>query len=289
MTAANTKGALLMIGSMAAFTVSDTFVKATGGQVPLFQLITLRTILTAALLGVLAWRLGALRFSANGATWGLIGLRCLGEIGAAYFFLTALLNMPLANITAILQVLPLVVTLGAFLFFKEPIGWRRLSAIFVGFGGMLLIVRPGPDGFSLYAGYALAAVLCVTLRDLATRRMPDDIPSLGIAFLTSVAVLIAAAFASLTEEWRPVAPHLAALIFGSSLFIMCGYLLSVLVMRVGEVSFVAPFRYTSLLWALVLGWFVFGDWPDTVTLIGAGILVASGVFTFYRERQVSGV
>jgi S-adenosylmethionine uptake transporter len=280
----NLRGAFLMMVSMAAFVLSDTCFKATGGQLPLFQLLTLRSIITTIVFWALARRMNGLVFDLPARDWGLIALRSLAEVATGWFFLTALLNMPLANLTAILQVLPLTVTLGAVLFFREPVGRRRMAAIAVGFCGMLLIVRPGTEGFGLYTLSALAAVACVTLRDLVTRRMPAHIPSLTVTFTTSAAVLISAALASLFTPWQPVDAGLAALIAGSAMFITVGYLSSVLVMRVGDVSFIAPFRYTGLLWALLLGWFVFGDWPDGLTMIGAGLVVATGLFTLYRER-----
>src|SRR6056297_3615379 len=131
----NIAGSLLMMASMAAFTINDTFVKLVGQTIPLFQLLTLRAILAAAMLLAMAWWLGALRLGMSRRDQWLIAARCVAEVGAAFFFLSALLAMPLANVTAILQILPLTVTLGAALFFREPVGWRRLLAISAGFCG----------------------------------------------------------------------------------------------------------------------------------------------------------
>ncbi|GAA6203079.1 DMT family transporter [Aquicoccus sp. SU-CL01552] len=280
----NAKGALLMMGSMAAFTLNDTCVKATAGALPLLQILTLRGLISSILLFGLARRLGTLHLSMGRGDAVLLGLRCASEVAAAYFFLTALMNMPLANVTAVLQVLPLTVTLGAALFFGERVGWRRMLAILLGFGGMLLIVRPGPEGFSLHASYALAAVACVTVRDLTTRRMSPQVSSMTVTLTSALSVFVAAGLASIWVDWVPLDGRTAALICASSLFVMLGYLFSVLVMRVGEVSFTAPFRYTGLLWALGLGWVVFGHWPAPLTLLGAGIVAAAGLFTFYRGR-----
>lgn len=275
-----------MMASMACFTINDAFIKATDGALPLSQLLFLRGVLATAIIAVLAVTRDGVRASLPARDWFLIGLRSSAEVGAAYFFITALLNMPLANVTAILQVLPLTVTLGAALFFKETIGWRRMIAILVGFSGMLLIVRPGTEGFNVFSVYALAAVACVTARDLSTRRMSKAVPSLLVTLLASVTVLVASGLVSLTIEWAPVTFQLAGLLVGSSLFIVGGYFFSVQVMRSGDVSFIAPFRYTGLIWALALGWFVFGGWPVPMTLLGAGIIVATGLFTLYRERRL---
>jgi drug/metabolite transporter (DMT)-like permease len=276
------------MGSMAAFTFNDACIKATGGALPLFQLLTIRGLVSSVLIFALARHLGALKADLELRDWVLIALRSLSEVGAAYFFLTALMKMPLANVTAVLQVLPLTVTVGAALFFRERVGWRRMLAITVGFIGMLLIVRPGPEGFNIYALYTLIAVGFVTARDLTTKRMSAAVPSMLVTLISALAVLVFSAIASLGVEWVPLNGRLALLLLGSSLFIIGGYVLSVAVMRVGEVSFVAPFRYTGLLWALILGWLAFGDWPDTITLIGAAIVVFSGLFTLYRERTLSG-
>lgn len=283
----NTLGAVLMMASMASFTLNDTLIKLTDGAVPLMQLLVIRGVISSILILVLARWLGTIHFRIAGRDWGLIAIRSGAEVGAAYFFITALLNLPLANVTAILQVLPLTVAVGAALFFKEPLGWRRMAAILLGFMGMLLIVRPGPEGFSLWSAYALIAVVCVTVRDLATRRLSPGVPSMTVTLIAALTVMACAGTASTTTVWVPIDLRLAVLIGGASIFIIGGYFFSVQVMRVGEISFIAPFRYTGLVWALVLGWLVFGDWPSSLTLIGAGIVVATGMFTLYRERRVS--
>ena len=280
----NTKAALFMMASMAAFTLNDACVKLAGGDLPLFQLITVRGILASLLIFLLAWHMKALRFRMNRVDGTLIATRAAMEVVTTYFFLTALMNMPLANVTAVMQVLPLTVTLGAALVFREQVGWRRMLAIAMGFCGMLLIVRPGPDGFSWFSLYALAAVVCVTVRDLVTRRLAGEVPSLTVTLISSLAVLSFGAVASTGEEWIAINTPVALLLIAAAIFIIGGYVFSILVMRAGEVSFTAPFRYTGLVWALVLGWLVFGEWPDQVTLLGAAIVVCSGLFALYRER-----
>jgi len=282
----NTIGALLMIASMACFTINDTLMKSTGGVVPLFQLLFLRGAITSVLILVLSRHLGRIDLRLPRRDWQVIGLRSLAEVAAAYFFLSALFSMPLANVTAILQVVPLSVTLASALVLREAVGWRRLSAIAVGFGGVLLIVRPGAEGFNIWSIYVLIAVLCVTLRDLSTRALSSAVPSMTVTLVTALSVMTAAGLASLSAPWVPVTADIGLLILGSAVFVLGGYFFSIQVMRAGDVSFIAPFRYTGLLWALVLGWVVFGDWPSTLTLIGASIVVATGVFTLYRERKI---
>ncbi|NRB19404.1 MAG: DMT family transporter [Rhodobacteraceae bacterium] len=284
----NQLGALLMMGSMAGFTFNDALVKTVGGAMPLSQILTLRGLVATILIYALARRLGTLRWNLPRRDWAMIAARCLAELCATYLFLTALMVTPLANLTAILQSLPLTITLGAAVFLGEPVGWRRMAAILVGFCGIVLIVRPDVDGFGEGTLYALAAVLAITARDLLTRRMSSEVPSMVVTLMASLSVLLFAVLASTQVTWVPVSGSSLAAITGAALFIFVGYLCSVMTMRVGDVAFISPFRYTGLLWALLLGWLVFGEWPDALTLLGAVIVVATGLFTLYRERKVSG-
>lgn len=281
----NARGALLMTMSMAFFTVNDSCMKGLGGEMPLFQVILFRGILVSLILVPLALRLGGLELRLGCRNWVLVGIRSIGEVGAAYFFISALFYMPLANANAVLQALPLTVTLAGALFLREPVGWRRLAAILVGFVGVLLIVRPGAEGFNIYSSYALISVACVTLRDLATRRLGAEVPSLTIATVGGLGVTLFGAIGTVGIDWAPITPRNALLLVGAAVFVIGGYLTSVVVMRTGDIGFVAPFRYTGLLWALILGFVLFGDWPQPLTLAGGAIVVGSGLFTLSRQRR----
>jgi drug/metabolite transporter (DMT)-like permease len=285
----NMRGAGLMMASMIAFTVNDACMKSLSDEVPMFQAIFLRGLATCVFLAFMAWRTGAFKVRIPRRDIGLVAIRSSAEVVAAYFFISALFNMPIANVTAILQALPLSVTLASAVVFREAIGWRRMSAILVGFSGVLLIVRPGAEGFNFYSVYAIFAVLVVTVRDLAARRLSVEVPSMAVALSAAVAVALFSGIASIGSEWVPVSGKAAWQLSGATLFIVGGYLFSVMTMRVGDIDFVAPFRYTSLLCALILGLFVFGEWPDKLTLIGSAIVVATGAFTLYRERRIAQV
>ena len=281
----NLKGAALMVGSMTAFTINDAFMKAIAGELPLFQAMFLRGLgLVACLIGLCA-AAGQLRPAVSVRDWWLVVLRGLAEVGGAVFFMTALFHMPLANVSAIMQATPLAVSLAGAIFLGEMLGWRRLLAILVGFLGVLLIVRPGGSDFSIFTLAAVGAVICVTFRDLAARRLSKDLPSLFAALVAAVLVTAFVGLASFLEDWAPISTKAAAQLLGAMIFILGGYFFSVAAMRVGDVSFTAPFRYTSLLVALILGFVVFGDLPGPLTLIGAGIVVVTGLFTLYREHK----
>jgi len=283
----NMRGAALMTAAMVAFTCNDAFMKAATVTLPVFEAIVLRGLLTTVALVVIAWRTGALRLRVEAADRGWIGLRILGEVSSTFTFLLALKHMPLANLSAILQFLPLAVTLAAALAFGEKVGWRRLSAILVGFAGVMLIVRPGTDGFDRWAVLGLLSVAGVVVRDLATRRISPDVPSQTVALWAALSVTVAAALVLPFSEIQPVTPRHAMQIAGASAFIIFGYLTVVMAMREGDVSIIAPFRYTSLVAAILLGWAVFGQWPDNLTLIGSAVVVATGIYTFQRERKLA--
>lgn len=272
--------------AMTAFTVNDACMKAVTETLPLYQAIFLRGILCTAALIVIALRMGGLRISVEPGDRKWLILRTLGEVGGTLTFLTALSHMPLANISAIMQFLPLAVTLAAALFLHEPIGWRRLLAILFGLAGVLLIVRPGTEGFDRWALMGLASVGCVVLRDLATRRMSSAMPSVTVAVAAAVAVTVTAAVLLPAEGWGVMAPRVAFLLGLAAACLIAGYLMIVVAMRVGDIGHVAPFRYVALVVAIGLGWAVFGQLPDGLTLLGAVIVVLTGIYSFHRERRL---
>ncbi len=282
----NVRGAALMVGSMAFFVFNDALIKLAAGSLNIFQVMFLRGMLATALLALIAWKRRELFPRLARGEWRLVGYRMAGELGATLCYLTALFNMPIANATAILQSLPLAVTLGAAVFLGETVGWRRYLAILIGFAGVLIIVRPGSEGFNAYAIWALAAVAFIVLRDLTTRALATHVPSIFVAMAGSAAIMLAGMVLSPTMDWQPVDLRSAQLLAAAAVFLVFAYLTSVMTMRVGEISFISPFRYTILLWAIILGVVVFGDIPDGWTLLGSAIIVAMGIYTFYRERKV---
>ncbi len=282
----NARGAVYMMVAMAAFTLNDTAMKALTQDVPLFQAIAMRGALMLAGLILLAKLMGQWKPALPRRDGVIIGVRCIAEIVSTVLFLAALMHMPLANLSAIMQALPLAVTLAAALVFKERIGWRRLTAILIGFIGVLIVIRPGPDGFDIWSLMGLLSVVFVVVRDLSTRSVSQAVPSVMVAVWSSVAVTAAAALASVVQGWQPLTAGQGVLVVAASMALVVGYLFAVMVMRVGDISFVAPFRYTALIWAILLGWLVFGALPDPLTLMGAGLVVATGIFTLWRERKV---
>jgi drug/metabolite transporter (DMT)-like permease len=281
----NLRGILAMLAAMALFILNDTLVKLAGEHLPVGQVIFLRGLMASAIVLVWAWLSGAL------AGWrrlaqGAVVSRTVGEIGSTLFYLSALMLMPIGNITAILQVVPLAATAASALFLAEAVGWRRWSAAGLGFFGTMLIVRPGMEGFNWASLVALAAVAFIVLRDLSTRWVAREVPSLAVTAVAAVAVTFAGAGLGLSEDWVAVSGRDFALLAAAAVCLIGGYLTVIMAMRSGEVSAVAPFRYSIILWALVIGYLVWGDVPRPATLVGIAIVVAAGIYTFERETRL---
>jgi drug/metabolite transporter (DMT)-like permease len=161
-----------------------------------------------------------------------------------------------------------------------------MTAILVGLAGVLIIIRPGTEGFDRWALLGLASVACVVVRDLSVRPLQGQVPSTLVALGAAVAVTVMGWTGTIFQGWQDPTGWEATRILGAGLFLIVGYLTSVAAMRSGDIGLVAPFRYTSLLWAIALGFLVFGNLPDFWTLVGAGIVIAAGLFTLWRERQL---
>ncbi|WP_371157252.1 DMT family transporter [Jannaschia sp. 2305UL9-9] len=281
----NLRGATLMMASMATFTFNDACIKYLAEGLPTFQAVFLRGVGVSILLTVLAWRTGALTRPIPVGDRGRVVARSVAEVCAFLPFIIALTHMPLANITAILQALPLTITAAGALLLRETVGWRRWTAILIGFAGVLLIVRPGTEGFNSWSLLAVLSVLIITARDLITRRLSPEVPSLKVALITAVGVTLLGLALSLRETWQMPTGGQGGVVLLASVFILGGYLFSVMAMRVGEVAVVTPFRYTAMIWGLLLGYLVFGDWPTPLTLIGAALIAGTGIYTLWRETR----
>ena len=286
----NLRGALLMMAAMSGFVANDAFMKMQLAQMPIFQALALRGVLTTILLGALLWRQGGGLPRVPRRVTRTLGLRTLAEVCAVWTFMAALRQMPFANVSAILQALPLTVTLGAALFLGQPIGWRRLLAIAVGFAGVLIIIRPGTDGFTVASLLVVVCVVFATARDLLTRGLPPGLSSLAVALWTSTGITTFALAGMLASgAWVPFGWHELGLAAASAVFLAVAYTAIVGAMRTGDIAFIAPFRYTSLLTAIAIGIAVFGEIPDGWTLAGAALVVAMGGFSFWRERRLGKV
>ena len=283
----NMKGAALMTGCVFAYVINDAFMKLLFSEIALFQAVFLRSMITVPPVLVMAWVTKVTMRNLSNQDKRLILMRVVAEICTTIAFLTALKHMPLANVTAILQALPLAITMAAALFLAEPVGWRRWSAILVGFVGVLIVVRPGLEGFNVYSLSALVAIVFITVREIATRKLTSEVPTITVVLSTAIGSALFAGIMMIGTEWRTVSAVSWLLIISAAVTVLIATLLSVMAMRTGEIGFVSPFRYTSMLGAIGLGILMFGDWPDQLTLVGTLIIVITGMYSFHRERRLT--
>lgn len=281
----NTRGILFMVLAMATMLTSDSVVKSVAQEIPLFQVIFIRHIFMTLGLGALALRDGGFRVRPTPQQARLVTLRTIGECGIVCFYMTALTMLPLGTGTAIFQLQPLAVSLAAAVFLSQPIGPRRLLAIVVGFAGVLLIVRPGTEAFGLGGLLVLLAVGCICLRDITTRILGASVPASLLAVLGSAALLVLSFLVLLVQgNWAPVSPSQLGLIVAGACFLLVGYLAMVFAMRFGDIAVISPFRYVSLVFGILYGFLFFGEIPQPIMLVGALIIVASGLYAYMRER-----
>jgi drug/metabolite transporter (DMT)-like permease len=281
--AANRRGILAMAGGMACFVTNDALVKYVSQTLPAAQLIFLRGVFATLLLLVIAQAMGAL-----GRTASLLDRRVLLRAGfdafATMTYLVSLFHLPIANATAINMATPLFITLFAVIAFGEKVGGGRWLAIATGFAGVLLVVQPTGAAFNAYALLCLGGTLLHAGRDLTTRVIDRSIPSLLVTLSTAVAVTLLAGVWSLFSPWQDVNARQVGLLAAASVFLSGGYFLLTVSMRGGEMSVIAPFRYTGLLFALVLGFLVWGDVPNALARGGIALLVAAGLYVLHSER-----
>lgn len=284
----NLHGIILIIISMAFFAVEDMFIKSLSVSLPVWQILAVFGVAGSVLLAGAAFAQRQNPFSAT-AWKPILVLRTLADGASAMSFATALSLVDLSTVAAVFQTTPLVVTMGAAIFFNEQVGWRRWSAIGVGFSGVLLIIRPGIEGFEPAALLVLLAVLTIATRDLLTRIVDINVSSTVMSFQGFVALLIAAAGLYVLTPGPAVMPDTTGgvMLVGGVITGMVGYFALVVAMRVGEASVVTPFRYSRLLFSIAAGVFMFGERPDTLTLLGASLIICSGVYTFLRERRLA--
>ena len=195
--------------------------------------------------------------------------------------------MPIANLTAILQSVPLAVVLVSVVFLKEKVGLRRTAAIIAGFLGVLLIVRPTPSTFTIYEVLALGIVFILAFRDLITKRIPDHIPTFIIALANASCVALGGLAYGLYQGFQGVALWQFGLLAAAAVLLATGYMFMVATLRLGDLSGTAPFRYSNVLFAIILGMVFFGEFPDALSYAGMGLIIAAGIYAAHREATLN--
>ncbi|MEX0278399.1 MAG: DMT family transporter [Ruegeria sp.] len=284
----NVNGILLIVGSMAAFALEDMFIKHLSVTVPTGQILIALGLVCGLIFLIMA--VATRKSVFDPLAWKPLPIaRAATEAFGAITFVTALSLVELSTVAAVFQAMPLAVTMGAALFLGEHVGWRRWSAIGVGFVGVLMIIRPGLEGFQPESLFVVVSVFAIAARDLITRRLDVRIASSVVAFQAYIAVTLAGVVLMMMFA-QPIVPLQSAQIgpfIGAIGFGVLGYYGIVTAMRIGEASALTPFRYTRLVFSIAAGMLMFGERPDLMTLAGAALIISSGMYTFLRERRLA--
>lgn len=275
-----------MVIAMACFILNDTCIKTIGTTLPLGQIIAIRGVLSVLVVAMICAHQGVLGSVPSLFTPKVLA-RSLLDVAGTFLFLVSLMHMPIANLTAILQSVPLAVVLVSVIFLKEKVGVRRAAAIAAGFAGVLLIVRPTPSTFTIYEVLALGIVVVLAFRDLITKRIPDHIPVFIIALANASFVALGGLIYGLYQGFQPVALWQFGLLAAAATLLATGYVFMVSTLRVGDLSGTAPFRYSNVLFAIVLGMVFFGEYPDAVSYAGMVLIIAAGLYAAHREAKLN--
>lgn len=281
---ANARGIRSMVGAMACFIVNDSLVKLASASMPAGQLIFVRGLMASLLVLAVIRATGVTLRPAQLARGWVAGRAAIDAV-ASLTYLVSLFHLPIANATAINMASPLFIVALAGPILGERVDGRRWAAIGAGFVGVLLVIQPRVEGFNAFALLCLFATLLHALRDFATRRVPAGIPSLAVTLATAVAVTLLAGLMSIPQGWVAIGLREWALLATASVFLATGYHLIIGSVRTGDVSVVAPFRYSGLLFALLIGWLVWGDVPNPLAWSGIALLMAAGLYLIQRERS----
>jgi drug/metabolite transporter (DMT)-like permease len=284
---ANRRGILFMCAAMGCFVVNDSLVKYASQSMPASQLIFVRGIM-ATLLVLLIVRATGAASRTRAMVRGWVAVRAWIDAFGTFIYLVALFHLPIVNATAIMMTSPLIIAMLAAFFMGERVGPSRWAAIVLGFLGVLLIIQPRAEGFNAYSLVCLFGTLLMSVRDLLTRRVPAGVPSTVVTLATAFAVTLLSGGASLIEGWGPFGLFEFALLAAASVFLAGGYYGIVVGMRHGEMSVIGPFRYSGLIWAMLIGFLVWGDLPNLLAWIGIGLLTGSGLYVVYSERIRAG-
>lgn len=281
--AANRRGIVFMSAAMSVFIVNDTLIKIASESMPASQVIGLRGMMAAVWIGAVLLATTPVRELRWLGEPRVLG-RCLLDIAGTFTYLWALFALPIATATAVNMATPIFITVMAVLWLRESVGWRRWSAVAAGFIGVLLIVRPSAEGLNWWALLAFGATGLHAFRDIYTRRISSRIPSIVITFANALSVGLFGCAMAAVDDWRPMGWREWSLLGSASLFLAIGYHWVVLAMRAGEASVIGAFRYGGLVWAVIIGWVVWGHIPDPPTWAGMALLVGAGLYIVHRER-----
>ena len=284
----NLRAIVSLVIAMGVFIASDSCMKLALADAPLFQLVFMRGYAAVTLSLMLLVALNQAKDIRRMFNPWLIA-RGLLEVIANFSFTFAILYMAIADVTAIAQTCPLLVLLGARLFYGERLGSVRMFLVAVGIAGALLVAQPGTTAASPYAVLGFVTALAAAIRDLITRKVPQEIPALVVAFTVLVCLMIAGGIGMVAFE-TPVMPgthHILLMLLAASLLI-AGHFFVFVAYRIGPARTVAPFMYTLTIWAVLSGVVLFGDIPNELAIAGMGLVVLAGLLIIFLDRRQRG-
>ena len=284
-TTSNLRGASWMTMSMLGFVVNDALIKKAVDDLELFQAVFIRGVVIVTILAFITGTRGELK-NVRQHAHPAIALRVAMEAASTCLYLLALSRLPIASVTAVLQLVPIAVTFVAARILRERVSIHRVGAVCVGFVGVLMVVQPGGEAFSPWYFSAFAAMFTLVTREVATTKVPSSVPTFLLALATATVITVMGAVVSVFQGWDPLEPRPVVLLVVAAMFLSMAYSGSVVAVRVGELSFTAPFRYSLLVFALVLQIVVFNDVPDALTFAGTATVAAAGLYALVREPRI---
>ena len=273
----------MALGSL-GYVVNDAFIRRTTENGPdIYQVLFLRSIGLACVFAVV----GGLRHERTTRVHlqPAVLRRVAAELVATTLFFAALVHLEFANAQAILQIVPFAVTLAAAVVVRESVSAGQYATVILGFLGVLIVMRPATDGFSAWSLMVVGSAAFMVVRELATREVCGQIPATSIAFVTASGLAMLTGVISVFSGWRHLSIESALLIGLSIGSLFFGYLFTIQTVRIGDLSISAPFRYSLLLGAVVLGYVLFDEVPDGLTILGSIVIVFSGIAAVAIERQ----
>lgn len=283
---ANQRGIALMVCAMALYVLNDALVKLTSPYFGPGQILAVRGLFATALVAALAQRVGQLR-NWRSLCRPIVGVRSALEIAAAASSVAALALAPLATVTAIMMVAPLIIVVATVALGWEPPRGRRIAAVLLGFMGVVLIVKPSArlDGFDWGIAFALVCAASLAARDLVTRSIPPAVPSVLVALVTTMAVCVAGVALGIRETWQTLIRSETAILACAALCAALGNYALIAACRGVDLSMVTPFRYSIILWALLLGYLGWGETPDVPSMLGIALICATGLYSAYTIQR----
>jgi drug/metabolite transporter (DMT)-like permease len=280
----STRGILAMSASVVVFIFNDALMKLASETMPSLQAIGLRGIFATGWC-VLAIAVRGEWRQVHRLAHPAVALRGFLEASAAVTYLVALAWIPFAIATAVNMSTPLFLAVLAVLMLDEKVGWRRWSAIAVGFVGVILVIQPEPRDINGWTWLVVLSSLVGALRDVTARWVPPAVPSLVVSLSSAVTVGVAGCLWASLDGWQPMPARGIAYVAGSSLLLAMGYQFLIIALRTrAEYSVMGAFRYASVLWAIALGYVVWGDVPNALAFVGIAVVVGSGLYILHRER-----